>query len=186
MRTFPEQAVGRALRITRLTKALGGILLLALFHNPARATQSVTLAWDSSPDTSTVGYNLYYGATPHTHANLINAGNTPSATIGSLIEGVTYFFAVTAYDSLGLESDYSSEVSYLVPTALPILKVRPGLALQFVLTVAGPVGHVYIIQTTQDFKTWTAIGTVTVPSGGSSEFVDANASNSSKGFYRTQ
>ena len=33
----------------------------------------------------------------------------------NLASGATYFFAVTAYDTNGLESDYSSEVSYTVP-----------------------------------------------------------------------
>jgi len=57
---------------------------------------------------------------------------------------------------------------------------------QFALTVTGTVGHTYDIQATQDFKTWTTIGTVTVGATGSLNFTDANAASFSRRFYRTQ
>ena len=42
---------------------------------------------------------------------------TPSATVPDLTEGVVYYFAVTAYNTEGVESGYSNEVSYAVPTS---------------------------------------------------------------------
>ena len=186
MRTISERAVGRPLRITRLTKAFGGILLFATLCNPVQAAQSVTLAWDSNADINTAGYNLYYGAASRTYTNVINSANVTSATIGDLIGGVTYFFAVTAYNNVGLESDFSGETSYTVAIPLAILDIHSGSANQFVLTVAGPIGHRYTIQATQDFQTWTTIGTVSVPAGGSFEFTDTKAQKFSRRFYRTQ
>ena len=42
-------------------------------------------------------------------------GNWPSVTISGLINGETYYFCVTAFDSQGTESDFSGEISYTVP-----------------------------------------------------------------------
>jgi hypothetical protein len=57
---------------------------------------------------------------------------------------------------------------------------------QFILTVNGLIGHTYDIQATQDFKTWTVIGTVTVGASGSLDFTDTNAASFSRRFYRTR
>jgi hypothetical protein len=52
--------------------------------------------------------------------------------------------------------------------------------------VTGPISHTYDIQATQDFKTWTVIGTVTVGTNGSAVFTDTNAPSFSRRFYRTR
>ena len=57
---------------------------------------------------------------------------------------------------------------------------------QFALTLTGTVGHTYNIQATQDFQTWTIIGTVTVGASGTLNFTDTNAASFSRRFYRTQ
>jgi hypothetical protein len=75
---------------------------------------SITLAWEPSADADVVGYSLYYGAASHTYTNKVGVGPATSATIPNLVPGITYFFAATASDSEGLESDFSNEVSYLV------------------------------------------------------------------------
>ena len=77
--------------------------------------ENVTLVWEPSPDTNVVGYNVYYGTTSRGYTQMVPAGNATSITISNLTEGVTYYFAATAYDSFGLESDYSEEASYTVP-----------------------------------------------------------------------
>jgi hypothetical protein len=69
---------------------------------------------------------------------------------------------------------------------LSIVKVSVTPARQFILTVTGQVGHTYDIQATQDFKTWTVIGTVTVGATGSLNFTDTNAPSFSRRFYRTR
>ena len=52
--------------------------------------------------------------------------------------------------------------------------------------MTGPIGHTYDILATQDFVTWTVIGTVTVGASGSLDFTDTNAASFSKRFYRTR
>jgi hypothetical protein len=84
---------------------------------PAGATQNVSLAWDASPDPDVVGYYIYYGAASGDFTNRVSVGNVTSATVSNLAEGALYFFAATARNTSGLESDFSNEVSYSVPMA---------------------------------------------------------------------
>ena len=62
------------------------------------------------------GYNVYYGSASRAYTNVVPAGSSTSAIVSNLASGVTYFFAATTYTAAGLESDYSSEASYAVPS----------------------------------------------------------------------
>ena len=100
-------------------RVFGVFALIALgmsFCGSAWGTQSVTLAWDASADVNVIGYNVYYGPASGSYTNKIPVGNVTNVTINGLVEGATYYFAVTAYDSSGLESVPSNEVSYSVPS----------------------------------------------------------------------
>lgn len=83
-------------------------------------TFSITLAWDP-PTTDATGaplidlasYRLYYGqSTPITKDNstMVEVASDPTFTLTDLPAGI-YYFAVTALDMDGNESDMSSEVS---------------------------------------------------------------------------
>ena len=74
----------------------------------------MTLAWDANSETNLAGYRLYYGTSSRAYTNVSNLGNVLSASV-TLLEGSTYYFAVTAVNTLGLESDYSAEVSHNIP-----------------------------------------------------------------------
>lgn len=78
---------------------------------------SLTLAWDPNTEPDIAGYKLYCGDTSRRYATAINVGNVtefqPSLT--KLKPGEQAFFAVTAYNKDGLESDFSNEVSYTKP-----------------------------------------------------------------------
>jgi len=96
-------------------------VLVALLSAPCvRAGESVTLAWDPSAQSNVIGYRLYYGtfSRNYTASNRVDAPATIS-TAANLVGGRTYYFAVTAIDSDGLESDYSAEVTYVVPGLAP-------------------------------------------------------------------
>jgi hypothetical protein len=85
----------------------------------ALATGTVTLAWDPSPGTNVIAnYNLYFGVASATYTNVVSAGTNTTISVSNLVEGATYYFAATAVDSYGLESDYSTEVSTLIPVKL--------------------------------------------------------------------
>jgi hypothetical protein len=178
-------------RIMGLTKVLIGILFLALLHNPVLAlsvtlpsSYSVILAWGPSPSAGVTGYRVYYGPASGNYTNSVAVGNVTTNNVSGLASGATYYFAVTAYDTNGLQSPFSNEISYT--PGVPTVQVYPAVAGQFTLTVSGLIGHTYEIEATQDFMTWTIIGTVTVGAGGSSIFTDTNAAGFPLRFYRTQ
>ena len=82
----------------------------------AQVSSTVTLAWNPSADPNLAGYRIYQGAASHTYTNVIQVGPLTNATLSALKQGATYFFAVTAYDNIGLESAFSNEISYSAPT----------------------------------------------------------------------
>jgi oxalate decarboxylase/phosphoglucose isomerase-like protein (cupin superfamily) len=102
-------------------------VLLAVMQFSACATGSVTLAWSPSTDPSVAGYNIYYGGASGTYTNMISVGNATNATISGLDQGTTYYFAATTYTAAGVESSFSSEVSYLVPLNVPTVNQPPTL-----------------------------------------------------------
>ena len=82
----------------------------------------VTLSW-SSPVTNAdgtlltdlAGYRIYYGTDTGNYVYYVDIGNVISYQINDLEAGLTYYFAVTAYDTSGNESAYSNEVErYIV------------------------------------------------------------------------
>jgi Bacterial Ig domain/Fibronectin type III domain len=93
--------------------------LYALAPSFCFAADSVILAWDPSPDPVVIGYNVYYGAATRSYTNMVSAGNATNATVSGLVPGMAYYFAATATDATGLESDYSNEVTYSVPIVTP-------------------------------------------------------------------
>jgi predicted phage tail protein len=77
----------------------------------------VTLAWNPNPESSVRGYKIYYGTSSRTYQQSIDVGNVTTYRVQSLADGVTYYFAATAYDSARNESGYSNEVSHTTPLA---------------------------------------------------------------------
>jgi len=80
----------------------------------------VTLSWDAPTTnadgttlTDLAGYNVYYGTSSGNYSQNIDVGNVLNYMASNLENGVVYYFAVTAYDTSGNESDYSNEVSGL-------------------------------------------------------------------------
>ncbi len=82
------------------------------------ASDVAVLTWDppttnvdGSPLTDLAGFKVYYGTSSRTYTGSIDVGNVETYTVSGLPKGQTYYFAVTAYDTSGNESDYSNEVS---------------------------------------------------------------------------
>lgn len=90
---------------------------------PTVGNGSLTLTWDPSPSETVVGYRIYYGLVTHSYTLQIDVGNQTAATVTNLLPGRTYYFAATAYTALGVESEFSDEVSARVPLPPP----EPGL-----------------------------------------------------------
>ena len=73
----------------------------------------ISLNWDASPLGDLAGYKLYYDSdfSGYPYANSVDIGTDTSYTLSGLSLGVTYYLAVTSYDTDGNESWYSNEVS---------------------------------------------------------------------------
>ena len=68
-----------------------------LFPAMVHALTPVTVAWDANnpaPD----GYVIYWGTSSGNLTNSHDAGGATQYTIPDLTEGVTYYFAATAYE----------------------------------------------------------------------------------------
>ena len=151
------------------------------------AQSSVTLAWDPSPDPGVIGYKVYDGLASRTYTFTNNVGNATNTTLTMLLPGTTYYFAVTAYDTNFLESPFSGELSYTVPsvvTNVARLILSMNSSRQVTLAGVAPASSTYAVLATRDFKTWTTNGTVTVGAGGGFQFIDPGSVTNSKCFYR--
>lgn len=78
-------------------------------------TNSVRLAWDPNPETDLAGYRVHRGIAPGTRLESRPAGLGTNFVWSGLVGGVTNFFTVTAYNTAGLESDPSNELSFRLP-----------------------------------------------------------------------
>ena len=106
-------------------RALMPACIIALLVSANCFASTIALQWDA--ETGVAGYKVYYNAdsavTPFNGtgatqgASPVNVANLTSATISGLDPLHAYYFAVTAYNSAGVESPYSTLVS--VPEMTP-------------------------------------------------------------------
>ena len=81
------------------------------------AMASVTFQWDPVAVPDLAGYKLYRSTTSGTYGSPIAtlSASTTTYQMTNLTKGVTYFFAVSAYDTNGNESPFSNEQSRTIP-----------------------------------------------------------------------
>jgi hypothetical protein len=163
---------------------------LFLLVASAQGQSRVALAWAPGTSRLLAGYRLYSGGASRTYTNMIDVGNATTNSITGLAAGVTYFFAVTTYDSTGLESDFSSEVSYTVPSSLKISRSWSGTPPPggpvITLSATGQPGQRFDVLSSRDFALWTLIGTMALDANGFGQFVDAACTNIPSCVYRLQ
>jgi hypothetical protein len=112
--------------------ALRWAIVLAVFAVLSlRAAINVPLAWDTSANTNVAGYKIYYGTASHNYGNSVDVGNVTTATINSLSENTTYYFAATTYDASGLESKFSNEAAFIFKTLPPTLNPIGDLSVNY-------------------------------------------------------
>ena len=124
----------KMLRIISHCKVALFITALMLCFQASSYAADITLRWDANTEPDLAGYNVSYragssgggilgnyngtgaieGSSPITMVVANDENVDPDIvdfTLHNLSSVVTYFFVVTAYDSEGLESDYSDEVA---------------------------------------------------------------------------
>lgn len=78
---------------------------------------TATLSWDPNNESDLEGYKIYLATEPGGYGAPIATLNKDVThyTVTGLETGTTYFFTITAYNSSGAESPFSSEVSKTIP-----------------------------------------------------------------------
>ena len=89
--------------------------LLIIFLTSNAFSGDVSLEWDPNIEPYLAGYKMYYGTSSNGYTCTVDVGNHTTCTISGLEEGNTYYFAATAYDLFGNESDYSNEYFEYIP-----------------------------------------------------------------------
>lgn len=81
-------------------------------------TDSVQLEWDPNSESDLAGYNLYRSTQSGSGYVRLNGSliPTPTYTDNTIQPGQTYYYVCTAVNSSDLESGFSNEVPYSVPS----------------------------------------------------------------------
>ena len=113
------------MNLSRTKKTAHTGVMLCLLASAASASD-ISLAWnpptvntDGSPLTDLAGFCVHYGLTSGVYGQSVDVGSSSSATVVGLQEGRTYYFAVRAYNSAMVQSDYSGEFSCTAPDVTP-------------------------------------------------------------------
>ena len=102
-------------------------MLAATLHTGAVTAQAAQagLSWNApstnsngTPITDLAGYKLYVGNASRSYQQKLDMGKITNYSVANLTDGSTYYFAVTAYNSAGVESPYSTEVSKAFPAVV--------------------------------------------------------------------
>jgi len=93
---------------------------LILFCAVLLPAQSVRLDWDPSPSADVVNYRIYFGTNSGCYTSTTNAGLALTQTV-VLPHGGRWFFAATACDAAGNESDFSNEAVWDARPSPPVL-----------------------------------------------------------------
>ena len=89
------------------------------------------LKWDMAKEDERAGYYLYYGKTSGQYTRQRNIGDVGRYKLDGLNNNETYYFAISAYDALNRETDYSDEVGVIInqplSTTSPFEEMLEGL-----------------------------------------------------------
>src|SRR5262245_61849127 len=144
---------GCSFRVRRAGLTLFAVVTLAFAAIQSAQASSVNLTWDPSPTPGVIGYKIHFGNASGNYSQVVSVTNATTTTISGLPAGTT-FFAATALDASGLESDVSNEVSQDVPrvNATNFVEAETGVltAPMAAAADAGASGGQYVTSTTDE------------------------------------
>ena len=117
--TLHRKPISLLHRIFALLSLSVFLLIILCFVRIVYAEQ-VTLEWDPVMHPEIAGYMIYYGTSTRDYDESLDVGDWTSATIADLEDREVHYFAVTAYDLSGSESEYSNEVCINCASLNPI------------------------------------------------------------------
>jgi hypothetical protein len=124
---------------------------------------SYQLAWNSNPEPDIASYKVHVGTVSGAYTRTYSV-TSPTATISDLPDAPVYYFAVTAVNSAGSESDFSSEVSTLSPGTPVLTSTLTASSVQ--LAVNAPVGTVVRFESSTNLHDWQFLANRTANSQG--------------------
>ena len=108
--------------------------MLSLLAPIFAEARTLELVWKPNQEPDLDGYRVRYGTVSGNYTERINVGKLKtSATVENLSDTETYYFVVTAYNTHGLESRPSHELSYPSADEFRNLSMRGALQLDGVL-----------------------------------------------------
>lgn len=116
------------------------------------------LEWDRNPETNVVAYRVYWGPASRAYNNVLTVTNITATVSNSMMAPGTNYFAVTAVDDGGLESDFSDEVS---------ARRRPMPPTRLVIS------NVVVLQQSGNLKDWTPVATNLISTSSNASFFRA-------------
>lgn len=178
----PIRVASRQPALRKRVAALAVVLLGLWACVQARASQSISLAWNASTDSSTVGYIVYAGSSSTNYTAQMDVGTNLAITLTGLAEGHTNYFAVSAYNSAQITGVPSAQISYITPG---LLKMTPGTGSTRTLNFPTAPGHWYAVEASTDLKTWTTVTQTAVATTNAwFSWQDPQSGSFSKRFYR--
>lgn len=111
---FCMSKLGRWNALRDAAKAIACFISLALLAVTNASAGQSTLAWDAEQNPAVAGYMVYYGQASGSYASKVDAGMQTNLVLSNLVDGRTYYYAVTAYDASRIESGFSNEASATV------------------------------------------------------------------------
>lgn len=174
------------MRYSKLHLIVTGVVLFIAIGSASSARAIVPLLqWDPNPEPTVAGYNVYIGNTSRNYAQVIDVGAQTALPLTNVVQGITHFIAVTAYDATHLESPFSEEIVYT-----PRVDGVTAATLPCTVTVSnnsktirftGRVGQLCRVAASSDLRQWEEIH-VAASAGFSTQFTDL--SNKPARFYR--
>jgi len=114
--------IAHPIAVLAVLGACGGDDQASSVPNGTPNSGSVTLSWeaptnntDGSTLTNLAGFRVHYGTAPDTYTESVQLPDEEMTSV--VIEDLPparWYFSVTAYNSVGLESDFSSSVDTLI------------------------------------------------------------------------
>ena len=88
------------------------ILFLTIFAFLPEIAHGAFLRWSANTEADLTGYRVYYGTSSRNYDWVADLGNVTEYQLSklNLLENVSYYFSITAYDSAGNESGFSAEL----------------------------------------------------------------------------
>jgi hypothetical protein len=111
--TSPAEVPVRQVFASRPLLLVFFLVLASIFVYTAGAHAfKVTLTWDPNASNEGIaGYKIYYGTESQNYTAVIDVSDATIKSVATLKKGMLYYFAATAYNSSGVESSFSEEVT---------------------------------------------------------------------------